>query len=82
MTSRLEGRLIGLGVTGSIAAYKAAELVRLSWERMSAAAGIQVWTNYLLFTDLAFDTGMREPRLTGGAPRPVWNVFTSFQGRL
>ncbi|HEX7346610.1 MAG TPA: bifunctional phosphopantothenoylcysteine decarboxylase/phosphopantothenate--cysteine ligase CoaBC [Candidatus Limnocylindrales bacterium] len=29
MTGRLEGRLIGLGVTGSIAAYKAVELVRL-----------------------------------------------------
>ncbi len=28
MTGRLEGRLIGLGVTGSIAAYKAAELAR------------------------------------------------------
>jgi phosphopantothenoylcysteine decarboxylase/phosphopantothenate--cysteine ligase len=28
VTGRLEGRLIGLGVTGSIAAYKAAELVR------------------------------------------------------
>ncbi len=29
MTGRLEGRLVGLGVTGSIAAYKAAELLRL-----------------------------------------------------
>jgi phosphopantothenoylcysteine decarboxylase/phosphopantothenate--cysteine ligase len=29
VTGRLEGRLIALGVTGSIAAYKAAELVRL-----------------------------------------------------
>ena len=29
MTGRLEGRLIGLGVTGSIAAYKSAELARL-----------------------------------------------------
>ena len=29
MTGRLEGRLIGLGVTGSIAAYKAAEIVRM-----------------------------------------------------
>jgi phosphopantothenoylcysteine decarboxylase/phosphopantothenate--cysteine ligase len=29
VTGRLEGRLIGLGVTGSIAAYKAVELVRL-----------------------------------------------------
>jgi phosphopantothenoylcysteine decarboxylase/phosphopantothenate--cysteine ligase len=29
VTGRLEGRLVGLGVSGSIAAYKAAELVRL-----------------------------------------------------
>ncbi len=29
MSGRLEGRLIGLGVTGSIAAYKAVELLRL-----------------------------------------------------
>jgi phosphopantothenoylcysteine decarboxylase / phosphopantothenate---cysteine ligase len=29
VSSRLDGRLIGLGITGSIAAYKAAELVRL-----------------------------------------------------
>jgi phosphopantothenoylcysteine decarboxylase/phosphopantothenate--cysteine ligase len=29
VTGRLEGRLIGLGVTGSIAAYKAVELLRL-----------------------------------------------------
>ena len=29
MSGRLDGRLIGLGITGSIAAYKAAELVRL-----------------------------------------------------
>jgi phosphopantothenoylcysteine decarboxylase/phosphopantothenate--cysteine ligase len=29
VTGRLEGRLVGVGVTGSIAAYKAAELVRL-----------------------------------------------------
>src|SRR5690242_21839847 len=29
MSGRLEGRLIGLGVCGSIAAYKAVELLRL-----------------------------------------------------
>jgi phosphopantothenoylcysteine decarboxylase/phosphopantothenate--cysteine ligase len=29
VTGRLDGRLVGLGITGSIAAYKAAELVRL-----------------------------------------------------
>ena len=28
MSGRLDGRLIGLGITGSIAAYKAPELVR------------------------------------------------------
>ena len=29
MSGRLEGRLIGLGVCGSIAAYKSVELLRL-----------------------------------------------------
>ncbi len=29
MSGRLDGRLVGLGITGSIAAYKAAELIRL-----------------------------------------------------
>jgi phosphopantothenoylcysteine synthetase/decarboxylase len=29
VSGRLEGRFVGLGVTGSIAAYKAVELVRL-----------------------------------------------------
>ena len=29
MSNRLDGRLVGLGITGSIAAFKAAELVRL-----------------------------------------------------
>ena len=71
-----------IGEAQSVDLTKQAELVRLSWERMSAAAGIQMWTNYLLYTDAGFDTGLRETRLSGGAPRPVWNVFTSFPGRL
>jgi phosphopantothenoylcysteine decarboxylase / phosphopantothenate---cysteine ligase len=39
VTGRLAGRLVGLGITGSIAAYKAAELVRLL---RSEGADVQV----------------------------------------
>ena len=55
-----------------------AELVRLNWERMSAAPGIQMWTNYLLYANPVADSGLREDRFTSAAPRPVWNVFASF----
>jgi hypothetical protein len=55
-----------------------AELVRQNFGRMTAAAGIQMWTNYLLYADPTADSGLREARLNGGAPRPVWNVFASF----
>ena len=59
-----------------------AELVRLNWERMSAAAGIQMWSNYLLYADPTANSGLGEARLGGGAPRPVWNVFASFPSNL
>jgi Cellulase (glycosyl hydrolase family 5) len=59
-----------------------AELVRLNWERMSAAAGIQMWTNYMLYADPTANSGLREARLGSGAPRPVWNVFLSFPSVL
>ena len=55
-----------------------AELVRLNWERMSAAPGIEMWTNYLLYADPTADSGLREARLGSALPRPVWNVFASF----
>jgi Cellulase (glycosyl hydrolase family 5) len=55
-----------------------AELVRLNWERMSAAAGIQMWSNYLLYADPTANSGLRDERLGSAAPRPVWNVFASF----
>jgi hypothetical protein len=59
-----------------------AELVRLNWERMSAAPGIQMWTNYMLYADPTANSGLREARLGSGAPRPVWNVFLSFPSVL
>ncbi len=55
-----------------------AELVRLNWERMSAAPGIEMWTNYLLYADATANSGLREARLGSALPRPVWNVFASF----
>src|ERR687893_1005804 len=55
-----------------------AELVRLNWQRMSAAPGIQMWTNYLLYADATADSGLREARLGSALPRPVWNVFATF----
>jgi hypothetical protein len=55
-----------------------AELVRRNWERMRASPGIEMWTNYLLFENPYADSGLREDRLSGGAPRPVWNTFAGF----
>jgi Cellulase (glycosyl hydrolase family 5) len=55
-----------------------AELVRLNWERMSAAPGIEMWTNYLLYADATANSGLHEARLGSALARPVWSVFTSF----
>jgi Cellulase (glycosyl hydrolase family 5) len=71
-----------LGQSQATDLTKQAELVRLSWERMSAAPGIQMWTNYLLYADATANSGLREARLAGGAPRPVWNVFAAFPSNL
>ena len=67
-----------LGQSQAVDLTAQAELVRLNWERMSAAAGVQMWTNYLLYADATADSGLREARLGSALPRPVWNVFASF----
>jgi hypothetical protein len=59
-----------------------AELVRLNWQRMSAAPGIQMWTNYLLYADPVANSGLRESRFGSAAPRPVWDVFRAFPSNL
>jgi hypothetical protein len=45
---------------------------------MSAAPGIQMWTNHLLHANAVADSGLREDPFTSPAPRPMWNVFASF----
>ena len=57
-----------------------AQLVRLNWERMTAAPGVEMWTNYLLYEHPYADSGLRDDRLAGGAPRPVWDTFAGFPG--
>ena len=57
-------------------ATRQAELVRRNWVRMSASPGIEMWTNYLLFSSPYADSGLRDDRLSGGAPRPLWRTFT------
>lgn len=57
-----------------------AELVRLNWERMSAAPGVEMWTNYLLYENPYANSGLRDDRLAGGDPRPVWDTFVGFPG--
>jgi hypothetical protein len=54
---------------------KQAELVRLNYERMTFAPGVEMWTNYLLFANPYANSGLRGDRLAGGAPRPVWDTF-------
>ena len=59
---------------------KQADLVRVNYERMSAAPGIEMWTNYMLYSNPYADSGLRHNLLTGGAARPVWNTFVGLPG--
>ena len=69
------GARLGQGQATDLAMQ--AELVRLNWERMSAAPGIGMWTNYLLYGDPTTDSGLHEARVAGTVQRPVGNVFGS-----
>jgi Cellulase (glycosyl hydrolase family 5) len=71
-----------LGQSQAVDLASQAELVRLNWERMSAAPGIQMWTNYMLYADPTANSGLREARLGSAAPRPVWDVFRAFPANL
>jgi hypothetical protein len=71
-----------LGQNQAVDLTMQAELVRLNWERMSAAPGIHMWTNYLLYANATANSGLREDRFAGAAPRPVWNEFTAFPAGL
>jgi hypothetical protein len=53
-------------------------LLAASWQRMSAAPGIEMFSNYLMYADPVANSGLCESIASGGAPRPVWEVFRSF----
>ena len=52
-----------------------AELLAASWTRMSAARGIEMFSNYLMYADPVANSGLCE---ADGTPRPVWDVFRRF----
>ena len=55
-----------------------AEMLAAAWSRLSALPAVELFSNYLMYTDPAADCGLCENLLIGGAPRPVWEVFRSF----
>jgi Cellulase (glycosyl hydrolase family 5) len=71
------GARLGSGLATDL--DRQASLVRRNWRRMRALGGIEVWTNYLLYSHPTADSGLREARESGGAPRPVWDVFGSLR---
>jgi hypothetical protein len=69
-----------LGSGDAVDLQTQAALVRRNWNRMRALPGIELWTNYLLHAHPVANSGLRESREAGGAPRPVWSVFRSLRG--
>jgi phosphopantothenoylcysteine decarboxylase/phosphopantothenate--cysteine ligase len=64
MSGRLEGRLVLLGVTGSIAAYKAAELVRLLASEGAEVQVLMSRTATAFIGPLTLETLSRRPVMT------------------
>jgi len=71
------GARLGSGLVTDV--DRQAALVRRNWRRMRAIGGIEVWTNYLLHANPTANSGLRETRESGGAPRPVWDVFEALR---
>jgi len=72
------GARLGSGEVNDLAAQAA--LVAASWQRMTAAPGIELFSNYLMYADPVANSGLCEPLAGGGAPRPVWSVFRGLPG--
>jgi hypothetical protein len=70
-----------LGVSQATDLTRQAELVRSSWDRMTAAGGVEMFSNYLMYESPYANSGLRHSLASGGAPRPVWDVFRSFPSR-
>jgi hypothetical protein len=71
-----------LGSSQATDLNRQAQLVRASWDRMSAAAGVEMFPNYLMYENPYANSGLRYSLAAGGGPRPVWDAFQSFPGRL
>lgn len=58
---------------------KQAELIQRNWNRMASpggdGAGIAMTTNYLLYSDANFDSGLCEEYAAGGATRPSYDTW-------
>ena len=70
------GARLGSGEVSDLGAQ--ALLVAASWERMIAAPGIELFSNYLMYADPVANSGLCESISSGGAPRPLWEVFRRF----
>jgi hypothetical protein len=70
------GARLGSGEVSDLS--RQAELLGASWARMSGAPGIELFSNYLMYADPVANSGLCESIATGGAPRPVWDVFRRF----
>jgi hypothetical protein len=58
-----------------------AEAVAAAWARLQNAAGVEMFTNYLLHSTWDYDTGLRDPMPGVGTLRPVGHRFHGFPGR-
>ena len=45
---------------------------------MSALPAVELFSNYLMYSDPTADCGLCDNLASGGAPRPVWHVFQGF----
>lgn len=66
---------------GADARAKQAELIQNNWDRMSAAPGIAMISNYLWYTDPRFDSGLCDASEAGGAPRPAYATWGALPSR-
>jgi len=70
-----------LGSSQATDLTRQAQLVRSSWDRMTAAPGIEMFANYLMYESPYANSGLRHSLAAGGAPRPVWDAFRAFPSR-
>jgi hypothetical protein len=71
-----------LGVSQATDLNRQAGLVRSSWDRMTAAVGVEMFPNYLMYESPYANSGLRYSLAAGGGPRPVWDVFRAFPSRV